>query len=48
MCVSADRDAEGTGKTEISEFQYTLTIDQQVLGLKISVKYRAYEVIDSY
>jgi hypothetical protein len=36
MCVSADRDTERASKTEISQLEHTLAINQQVLRLKIS------------
>lgn len=38
MGVGAQRHAKGTGKTEISELEVTLLVDQEVLGLEIAVE----------
>lgn len=36
--VSAERDTEGAGKTEISELQVAIHVNEQVLGLKVTVQ----------
>lgn len=38
MCVCSERDAESSSQTEVSQFQITGLVDEQVLGLEISVK----------
>lgn len=38
VSICANRSAEGTSKTEIGKFQDTITIDEEVLGLQITVE----------
>lgn len=39
MGVCAEGDAEGAGKTEIGKLQVAILVDQQVLGLQVSVEH---------
>lgn len=38
MSEVLNRDAKGSGETEISKLENTLSVDKQVLGLEISVE----------
>lgn len=38
MCVSPHRYTKRSGQTKVSQFDLTLSIDQEILGFKIPVK----------
>lgn len=38
MCVCAQRNTKGAGKTEIGELEVALLVDEEVLGLEIAVQ----------
>ena len=38
MCVCADRHSEGSCQAEVSQLDLTLSIDEEVLGLQVSMK----------
>ena len=39
MSEVLDRDSKGTGKTEICQLEQAFSIDEQILGLQVAMKY---------
>lgn len=39
MSISSERDTKGSGKTKIGQFEVTILVNEQVLGLQVTVKH---------